>query len=96
MVLNLIGLGLSFIGSVGLVVDVISSIRNPSNFVSALMGSQNLIPMYDSRGIKGYIKLKKGGGYKKIKKSNREINVIVFLIILSLGFLLQGISAWIS
>lgn len=82
MILTLVGLVFSFIGSISLVWDVLFSFGKPRTIFTPIYLKENKIK---------YIRLepKNGEGYKKVKISKEEIKTIVSLSLLSLGFLLQ-------
>ncbi len=82
MILTLIGLILSFIGSVILVWDSLFNFGRSGTVFT---------PVYHTGNeIKRFIRLEKKneGGYKEVKISKEEIKHIVSLSLLSLGFLL--------
>jgi len=82
MILTLIGLILSFIGSAYLVYDTLTNFGKPKSVFS---------PIYDKGKIKEFMRLKrdKGWGFKQVKITPEEIKLIISLSLLSLGFLLQ-------
>ncbi len=88
MSLTLIGLILSFIGSIILILDAFLSFgKEPTHFIPSKYGK-------DGRPTK-FIREKRvwgindgRGGYKEVKISKEEMILIVSLSLISLGFLL--------
>lgn len=83
MILILIGLILSFIGSAFLVWDSLFNFGKSKTIFTPVYAKGN--------EIKKFIRLesKKEGGYKEVKISKEEIKHIIALFLLSFGFLLQ-------
>ncbi len=81
--LSLMGLILSFIGSVRLVFDTLFDFGRERTVFTPVYGK--------GYKIKRFIRLQKKqeGGYKEVKISKEEIKLIISLSLLSLGFLLQ-------
>ena len=84
MILTLIGLIFSFVGSIILIADSILSFGKPRTIINPIR--------WDEKGkIKKFSRLKPrlGGGYDEVKISKEEIMLIISLSLISLGFLLQ-------
>ena len=82
MILTLIGLILSFIGSVILLIDTLFSFGRPKTIFS---------PIYNKGKIERFMRLQrnKNGGFDQVRISKEEIKHIISLFLLSIGFFLQ-------
>ena len=82
MILGIIGLILNFIGSFGLVIDAFLNLGKPKAIY---------LPIHKSGKIKKIIRMEKqnNGIFKQVKRTREEINFILSISLLSIGFLLQ-------
>jgi len=83
MILTLIGLILSFIGSAYLVFDTLTNFGKPKSITSIIYHGENNPP----ECIR-YKRLK-GGWLKRVKITSEEVKLTIALFLLGLGFLLQ-------
>lgn len=86
MILSLIGLGLSFVGSIFLLIDALINFGKPKSITSVI---------YKENNTKEYIhyKREKDRGFKQAKVTPEQIKLIVALSLLSVGFLCQIIDS---
>jgi len=82
MILGIMGLILNFIASFVLVLDALFNLGKPKAIY---------LPISKKGKIKEFIRMeRKGNGIvKQVKRTREEIKFIIFLSVLSLGFLLQ-------
>ena len=83
MILTLIGLILSFVGSAYLVYNALTNFGKPKSVTSITYKGENNPP----ECIR--YKRQKGGWLKQVKITPEERNLSISLFLLSLGFLLQ-------
>jgi hypothetical protein len=83
MILTLIGLICSFIGSISLVFDTLFAFGKERTIFIPIYGKGDKIKRFNR------LKKKEEGGYKEVKISKEEIKLIISLSLLSLGFFLQ-------
>jgi len=89
MILTIIGLSSSFIGSAMLIYYALTSFGKEKTYVAPCSWNKNGKPIEYMRQKKVYGINDGWGGYKEVKISIEEIILFISLFLISCGFLLQ-------